>query len=210
MIRFICLSSLLLTSCLACSTGLNAGQTVLKFCAADNPATIRAPKPGDYVVAFRQVGSGELFAAHDTRRSVHKGDDLGFTRDDDNNVVAIAGKNEKTIGQFPTIAQYACWYRLPDDYDANRKLRKDARVPGEVTSAGTSLATGIAAGLAVAGAEASLPLAHPDDTGSTPRWVARESNYRINPGHSSPPRVKGIYVPIVSNHPTTVDEPTKE
>ncbi len=121
-IGFACV--LLLTLSFGCATGLNGGDKLLKFHANDEESFAKAREAGKYIVAYRQEGSGELWQAKGTQRKVAKGDKLGFTRDDMGRLVAVAGRFEKTLGQMPIIAQYACWYRLPEGYGANRPFMK--------------------------------------------------------------------------------------
>lgn len=137
--------SLLLTFCFGCAGGLNGGDKLLKFHASDEESFASATKTGKYVVAYRQAGSGELWQAKGTQRKVKKGDELGFTRDDMGRLVAIAGRFEKTLGQMPMIADYACWYRLPDDYDRKRQLQKNLRATVK-TVAGVAIVGGLLAG----------------------------------------------------------------
>src|SRR5437879_1894779 len=110
-----------------CATGLAGGDKIMKFHADDEPVLAKVHHAGEYVVVYRQQGSGELWQAHGSRRTLKKGDDLGFTRDETGKLVAIAGGEERTLGRIPVIAQYAAWYRLPDDYDRNRQVRTDMR-----------------------------------------------------------------------------------
>jgi len=167
------LCGILLTFSFGCATGLNGGDRVLKFHANDDGAFADAPKAGKYVVAYRQEGSGELWQAKGTQRKVSKGDELGFTRDDMGRLVAIAGQYQSTLGQMPIIAQYACWYRLPDDYDQNRKLRKNLRVIPAAVANGTGEALLGAGDIAKAAAEEEPP------TDATPKWLYRSTAGRI-------------------------------
>ena len=163
---------LLFTLSSGCATGLNGGDKFVKFHASDDENIASAPRAGKYVVAYRQVGSDELWQAKGTQRSVNKGDELGFTRDDMGRLIAIAGRYETTLGQMPIIAQYACWYRLPDDYDQNRKLRKNLRVIPSAIAAGADAAVRGAAQAARGEAED-----HPDN--AVPKWLDRETAHRI-------------------------------
>src|SRR5258706_899965 len=128
--------AVLLSLLSGCATGLAGGDKVMKFHADDEPVLGKVHHAGEYVVVYRQQGSGELWQAHGSRRTLKKGDDLGFTRDETGKLVAIAGGEERTPGHIPVIAQYAAWDRLPDHYDAKRQLPKDLRsAPSAVTQA---------------------------------------------------------------------------
>lgn len=166
------ISGLLLTLSFGCATGLNGGDKLLKFHVNDEESFAHAPKAGKYVVAYRQEGSGELWQAKGTERKVAKGDELGFTRDDMGRLVAIAGRYETTLGQMPIIAQYACWYRLPDDYDQNRKLRKNLHNLSSTVAGGAEAIIRNAADAAQSQAED-----HPDN--APPKWLNRETAGRI-------------------------------
>jgi len=166
------ISGLLLTLSFGCATGLNGGDKLLKFHVNDEESFAHAPKAGKYVVAYRQEGSGELWQANGTERKVAKGDELGFTRDDMGRLVAIAGRYETTLGQMPIIAQYACWYRLPDDYDQNRKLRKNLHNFSSTVAGGAEAIIRDAADAAQSQAED-----HRDN--ATPKWLNRETAGRI-------------------------------
>jgi hypothetical protein len=133
---FCLLSVVLLSITSGCATGIAGGEKVLKFHADDDESFANAPKTGKYIVAYRQAGSGELWEARGTERTIKKGDELGFTHDDMDHLVAIAGDHEKKLGQMPIIAQYACWYRLPDDYKRNPQLMKNVVKGVKMAAAG--------------------------------------------------------------------------
>ncbi len=127
-----------------CATGLAGGDKMVKFHADDEPVLTKVHRAGDYVVVYRDHGSGDLWQAHGSRRSLKKGDDLGFTRDQSGKLVAIAGGEERTLGPMPVIAQYAAWYRLPDDYDQNRQLRKNLRSAASTVTSAAGTVTKVA------------------------------------------------------------------
>lgn len=135
--------SLLLTLSFGCATGLSGGDKIVKFHDKDDESFASATKAGKYVVAYRQAGSGELWQAKGTQRKVKKGDELGFTRDDMGRLVAIAGRFEKTLGKMPYIAEYACWYRLPDDYDRKRQFEKNLRESFKFAALATVVGTAV-------------------------------------------------------------------
>jgi hypothetical protein len=163
------LASMIAVTAAGCTAGLHGGERVVKFRERDAEAFARAPRDGQYVVAFRQDGTEEMWAARGTRRELKRGDDLGFIRDASGAVVAVAGERERTLGPMPMIAQYACWYRLPDDYDRNRQVRKGLRETAKVTGA-VALVGGAAIGVsAVDGA-----LDNRDEDGE--RWTVRKDN----------------------------------
>jgi hypothetical protein len=166
-IGFLC--TLMLTFSFGCATSLNGGDKLLKFHDKDDESFASAPKAGKYVVAYRQAGSGELWQAKGTQRKVKKGEELGFTRDDMGRLVAVAGRFEKTLGQMPMIAEYACWYRLPDDYDRKRQFDKNLRQTVK-TVAGVAIVGGLIAGdLALEG------LADQDDSDD---WADSSTQHR--------------------------------
>jgi len=146
---------LLLPVMSGCATGLAGGDKIIKFHAHDDPVIAKVHHAGDYVVVYRDFGSGDLWQAHGLRRTLKKGDDLGFARDPSGNLVAIAGGEERTLGPMPVIAQYAAWYRLPDDYDRNRRLRKDLHsAASTVTTAAVPVTKAAVIGGAAFGAAA--------------------------------------------------------
>jgi hypothetical protein len=127
----------------------------VKFHADDEPVLGKVHRAGEYVVVYREQGSGELWQAHGSRRTLKKGDDLGFSRDETGKLVAVAAGEERTLGRIPVIAQYAAWYRLPDDYDRNRQLRKDLRSPAStVTKAASTVTKAAVVGGVLVGAAA--------------------------------------------------------
>jgi len=158
MYRCLGLALFLPVLCGGCAAAdLAGGDKVLKFHADDEPVLEQVRHGGDYVVVYRERATGELWQAHDSRRTLKKGDDIGFTRDEAGKLVAIAAGQERTLGRIPVTAQYAAWYRLPDDFDAKRRFNKDVgRIAETVTKAAVVGAT-------VAGVAALTPDGSGDD-----------------------------------------------
>ena len=155
-----------------CAAALQGGDKIAKFHATDDDIVTKAPKGGSYVVVYRAQDSNALWEARHVRRELKRGEDLGFTHDDQGRVVAIAGKFEKTLGPMP-LAQYCCWYRLSDDYVRGRQLRKVLRQTAATVGAAAIVgAAEISYGVAKAELEA-------NSDNPTPEWVARETRHRI-------------------------------
>src|SRR5947209_2280707 len=148
---------------LACSIGCavqDTGKKVVKLHEGDQGTFGHADHSGDYVVAWQPVGISRLVTVS-PKVHLHKGDPLGFTRDAEVGVVAIAGERRVTVGQVPITAQYLCWYREPDArHQPAGRMVNDVIQKGGDALAFTALVAG-AAGLAYAALR--LEAALPDD-----------------------------------------------
>jgi hypothetical protein len=169
--------ALILPLLTGCASSLAGGDKVMKFRADDPPILGKVHHAGDYVVVYRPHGDDDLWQAKGTRRTLKKGDDLGFDRDDAGRLIAIAGDQERTLGPIPVIAQYACWYRLPDNYDDTRQFRKNAHTAaGAVAQTADTVARTAVIGGAILGPAALLP--DSDETEDSDGWTDRKSHHR--------------------------------
>lgn len=152
-----------------CASSLAGGDKVMKFRADDPPILGKVHHAGDYVVVYRPHGDDDLWQAKGTRRTLKKGDDLGFDRDDAGRLIAIAGDHERTLGPIPVIAQYACWYRLPDNYDDTRQFRKNAHTAGSAVAR-----TAVIGGAAIAYIELIPDVSNENDDSA---WTDRKTRH---------------------------------
>ena len=168
------LALILLTGC---ASSLAGGDKVMKFRADDPPILGKVHHAGDYVVVYRPHGEDDLWQAKGTRRTLKKGDDLGFDRDETGRLIAIAGDFERTLGPIPVIAQYACWYRLPDHYDDTRQFRKRIHTASSaVAQTADTVARTAVIGGAIVGPAALLP--DSDESEDSDSWTNRKTRHR--------------------------------
>jgi hypothetical protein len=169
--------TLLLFLLTGCASSLAGGDKIMKFRPNDPPILGKVHHAGDYVVVYRPHGQDDLWQAKGTRRTLKKGDDLGFDRDDTGRLIAIAGEYERTLAPIPVIAQYACWYRLPDHYDDTRQFRKDVHTASSaVAQTADVVARTAVGGGAILGPAALLP--DSDETEDSHGWTDRNNHHR--------------------------------
>jgi hypothetical protein len=106
----------------------------------------------------------------DTKRELRRGDRVGFTRDEDGRLVAVAGNATRVLTPEPVGVQYYAWYYRKDRplHDFAHKVRDSA---GAVGAAAAQAA--VIGGIAIANAAIEDAL-HNDDDDDEPSWMKRQ------------------------------------
>jgi hypothetical protein len=136
--------------CLATMIGLVAGgctQTRVTMVAKYHPGAParvdRAPDVGVYKIKYAAGPAGEeMHTLHGSKRFLGKGQPVGFVRDEDGQIIAVAGE-ERFPAKLPEGARFCVWYFK------TKETSNFAREVGDTLAfvGGATLAVGLVAGI---------------------------------------------------------------
>ena len=155
-----------------CTTGIRGGTKYTRF-APDSPEVIEpARHSGEHFIVVRMAHVDGLARVPDTKRTLHRGDPVGFTRDEQGHLVAVAGNATRVLAPEPVGVAYYAWYHRDD-----RPLHEFAyKVRDRVSAAGPVAAhAAIVGGVAIANAAIEDALHDDDeDEDEEPAWLKRQ------------------------------------
>lgn len=111
--------------------------------------TRAAPADGTYKVKWLNPRDGELHTVHGTERLLFKGQRLGFGRDEDGRVLAVAGEEAFALGRLNRHAGYCVWVgKVKKETKFAGVMRETAEITGRVVATGAVVTGVVALGIA--------------------------------------------------------------
>jgi hypothetical protein len=167
-----------------CATGIRGGKKYTRFAPEGSEVIEPARHSGEHFIVVRMAQVEGLARVPDTKRTLRRGDPVGFTRDEQGYLVAVAGNATRVLAPEPVGVAYYAWYHRDD-----RPLHEFAyKVRDGVGAVGTVAAhAAIVGGVAIA--NAAIEDALHDDEDDEPAWLKRQRKRdRKRPAATSPAR----------------------
>jgi hypothetical protein len=155
-----------------CATGIRGGKKYTRFAPDGSDVIEPARHSGEHFIVVRMAHVEGLARVPDTKRKLRRGDPVGFTRDEEGHLVAVAGKATRVLAPEPIGVAYYAWYHRDD-----RPLHEFAyKVRDGVGAVGTVAAhAAIVGGVAIANAAIEDALDDDDeDEDDEPAWLKRQ------------------------------------
>jgi hypothetical protein len=185
--RFWPILLVLLTFACGCATGVRGGKKYTRFAPDSSEVIEPARHSGDHFIVVRMAHAKGLARLPDTKRELRRGDRVGFTRDEDGHLVAVAGNATCVLTPEPIGVAYYAWYYRDDRplNDIAHKLRDGAGAVGAV-AAQAAIVGGVA--LAQSAIDDALHANDEDDDQpeSMKRQQKRERNRSSTTARSAP------------------------
>ncbi len=170
-----------------CVTGIRGGKKYTRFAPEGSEVIEPVRHSGDHFIVVRMAHEVGLARVPDTKRTLRRGDRVGFTRDEQGRLVAVAGNTTRVLAPEPVGVAYYAWYHRDD-----RPLREFAYNvrDGAGRVAGLAAKGAVVAGAVIAHSAIADALdGHDDDDDNGPAWMKRERK-RTHTAMSRP-RVNG-------------------
>ncbi|HEV2292939.1 MAG TPA: hypothetical protein VGR35_03735 [Tepidisphaeraceae bacterium] len=154
-----------------CTTGIRGGKKYTRFAPEGSELIKTARHSGDHFIVIRMHGAKGLARLPDTKRQLERGNRVGFTRDEDGNLLAIAGNATRSLEPVPVGVMYLAWYYRPERplHSFAYKIRDGAS--GAAVVAGQAAVVG---GVLVGSAVIEDALEGDDANDDEPNWLKRQ------------------------------------
>ena len=157
-----------------CASGIRGGKKYTRFAPDECEVIEPARHSGEHFIVVRMAHVEGLARIPDTKRTLRRGDPVGFKRDEQGHLVAVAGNATRVLAPEPVGVAYYAWYHRDD-----RPLHEFAyKVRDGVGAVGTVAAhAAIVGGVAIANAAIEDALDGDDgddDDEDEPAWMKRQ------------------------------------
>jgi len=112
--RYPILALVLIVTTAGCAHGIRGGKKYARFAPDAAEHVEPARQSGEHFIVVRMAHEKGLARWPDTKRELRRGDPVGFKRDEDGSLLAVAGNATRSLEPVPVGIAYIAWYHRED------------------------------------------------------------------------------------------------